>query len=136
MPRKARQLGEALLTVRALERSLATVSQHVPVKYLKLCETLPAFCTRVRTLPGVDLLVLVPEPHMREAFATLTSKWPLPCVFHLVSLEVRRSAVDLLTQGAFVLTHHHVLLPVPQPLQDATEALVTFLAFVLTTHFL
>lgn len=57
-------------------------------------------------------------------------------MFHLVSLEVRRSAVNLVTQGAFVLTPRHMPLPVPQPLKDATEALATFLAFVLTAPFL
>ncbi len=134
--RKAGQLGEALLTVGALEGPLAVVSQQVPVKDLELREALPTLCAGVGTLPGVDLPVLIQKPHMREAFPTLAGKWPLTGVFHLVPLEVRRSAVYLLTQGAFVLTPHHVPLPVPQPLQDATEALTTFLALVLTAPFL
>lgn len=134
--RKAGQLGEALLTVGALEGSLAVVSQQVSVKDLELREALSTLCAGVWTLPGVDLPVLIQKPHMREAFPTLTSKWPLTGVFHLVSLEVRSSAVYLLTQGAFVLTLHHMPLPVPQPLQDATEALTTFLALVLTAPFL
>lgn len=136
MAREAGQLGEALLAVGALERPLAVVSQQVPVEDLQLCEALSALCAGVRTLPGVDLLVLIQQPHMREAFPTLAGKRPLTGVFHLVSLEVRRSAVYLLAQGAFVLTPDHVPLPVLQPLQDATEALATFLAFVLTVHIL
>lgn len=94
---KAGQLGEALLTVGALERPLAVVSQQVPVKDLELCEALPTLCAGVWTLPGVDLLVLIQKPHMREAFPTLAGKWPLTGVFHLVPLEIRRSAVYLLT---------------------------------------
>lgn len=133
---EAGQLGEALLTVGALERPLAAVSQQVSVKDLELSEALSTICAGVRTLPVVDLLVLIQKPHMREAFPTLACEWPLAGVFHLVSLEVRRSAIYLLTQGAFVLTPHHVPLPVPQPLQDATEALAAFLAFVVAVPFL
>lgn len=129
---EAGQLGEALLAVGALERPLAVVSQQVSVKDLQLREALPALCAGIRTLPGVDLPVLVQKPHVREAFPALACKRPLTRVFHLVSLEVRRSAVYLLTLGAFVLTLHHMALPVPQPLQDATEALATFLTCVLT----
>lgn len=133
---EAGQLGEALLAVGALEWPLAVVSQQVPVQDLELREALPTLCAGERTLPGVDLPVLIEKPHVCEVFPTLARKRPLAGVFHLVSLEVRRPAVDLLTQGAFVLTPHHVPLPVPQPLQDATKALATFLAFVLTALFL
>lgn len=133
--REAGELGEALLAVGALKRPLAVVGQQVPVKDLELREALPALRARVGTLPGVDLLMLVQKPHVREAFPTLARKRPLTSVFHLVPLEVRRSTVDLLALGAFVLTPHHVPLPVPHPLQDATEALATFLAFVLTVPF-
>ncbi len=86
MADEAGQLGEALLTVGALERSLAVVSQQVPVEDLKLCEALPALFAGVRTLQGVDLPVLIQKPHVGEAFTTLTCKWPLTGVFHLVSL--------------------------------------------------
>lgn len=83
---KAGQLGEALLTVGALERPLAIVSQQVPVEDLELSEALSTLCTGVWTLPGVDLLVFIQKPYMCEAFPTLTGKWPLTRVFHLVSL--------------------------------------------------
>lgn len=129
---EAGQLGEALLAVGALEGPLAIVSQQVSVEDLQLCEALPTLCAGIRTLPGVDLPMLVQKPHVREAFPTLASERPLARVFHLVSPEVRRSAVYLLTDGALVLALHHVPLPVPQPLQDAIKALATFLAGVLT----
>lgn len=134
--REAGQLGEALLAVGALERSLAVVSQQMPVEDLELREALSALCAWVRTLPGVNLLVLIQKPHVRETFPTLAGERTLAGVFHLVPLEVRRSAVYLLTHGALVLMPHQVSLPVLQTLQDATEALPTFLAFVLTAFFL
>lgn len=83
---EAGQLGEVLFTVGALERPLAVVSQQMPVEDLELCEALSTLCTGVWTLPGVDLLVLIQKPHMREAFPTLTGKWLLTCVFHLMPL--------------------------------------------------
>lgn len=88
MPCKTRQLAEALLAVRAVERSLATVGQQVPVEDLELGEALSTFCAGKCALPGMDLPVLIQKPHMRETFPTLTRKRPLPCVFHLVSLEI------------------------------------------------
>lgn len=134
--REAGQLGEALLTAGALEGSLAVVRQPVPVQDLELREALSTLRAGVRTIPGVDLLVLVQEPHVREAFPALAGERPLAGVLHLVSLEVGRSAVYLLTHGAFELMPDHVSLPVPHPLQDAAEALATFLAFVPTAPFL
>lgn len=58
------------------------------VQYLQLREALPTFCAGIRTLSGVDLLVLVQKPHVREAFPALAHKWPLTRVFHLMSSEV------------------------------------------------
>lgn len=136
MANEAGHLGEALLTVGASERPLAIVSQQVPVEDLTLREALPTLCAGVWTLAGVDLPVLIQKPNVCETFPALTCKWPLTSVFHLVSLEVRRPAVYLLTQGAFVLMPHNMFLPVPKPLQDTNEALATFLAFVLTPPFL
>lgn len=133
---EAGQLGEALLALAALEGPLAIVSQQVSVKDLQLCEALSTLCAGIRTLPGVDLPVLVQKPHVREAFPTLARERPLARVFHLVSPEVRRSAVYLLTQGAFVLMLHNMPLPVSQPFQNATEALATFLAGVLAAPIL
>lgn len=56
---EAGQLGEALLTVRALVGSLSIVSQLVPVKDLELREAFSTLCTGVRTLSGVGLPVLI-----------------------------------------------------------------------------
>lgn len=112
------------------------MSQEVPVKDLELREALSALCTGVGTLSAVGLLVLIQKPHVGEAFPTLTWKWPLTCVFHMVSLQVRGSAIELLTHGTFVLTPYDVPLPVPQPIQDAAKALTAFLAFILSAPLL
>lgn len=112
------------------------MSQEVPVKDLELREALSALCTGVGTLFAVGLLVLIQKPHVGEAFPTLTWKWPLTCVFHMVSLQVRGSAIELLTHGTFVLTPYDVPLPVPQPIQDAAKALTAFLAFILSAPLL
>lgn len=58
------------------------------IQYLQLREAFPTFCAGIRTLSGVDLLVLVQKPHMREAFPALACKWALSGVFHLMSSEV------------------------------------------------
>lgn len=124
------QLGEALLTERTVKRLLSAVDQQVPVQGLQLSEALGALGADVRPPPGVDLPVLVQKPYVREALPTLAGERSRTRVLHLVSLEVRGTAVDPVTQGALVLASHHVALSVSQPVQDAAEALATFLTSV------
>lgn len=130
--RQTGQLGEASLAEQTLKRLLAAVSQSVSGEDLELTEGLAALGADVRTLPAVDPPVFVQEPHVREAPPTRAGKRPHACVFHVVPPEVRGAAVELLALGAPVLPSHHVALPVPQAIQDAGEALATFLTFVPT----
>lgn len=108
------------------------MAQPVSGEDLELTEGLAAPGADVRTLPAVDTPVFVQEPHVRETPPTLAGERPHACVFHLVPPEVRGATVDPLALGAPVLPPHHVALPVPQAIQDAGEALATFLTFVLT----
>lgn len=124
---------EALLTERTLKGLRSAVDQQVPVQGLQLGEALGALGADVRPPPGVGLPVLVQKPRVREALPTLAGERPCARVLHLVSLEVRGAAVDLVAQGALVPASHHVALSVSQPLQDAAEALATFLTSVPAT---